>query len=646
MKKLFILFFLSGSLSELPAQSLPKLPEFGKVDRSELEMTDCSFEKGAEAMVLFDEGESYFRLNLDYASFPIFQQTSYHVRIKIFTKKGFENANIRIRYPSNNKDITIKSFSAQTYNLDASGNVVVTKVDKNTVYDKAINARFSEKIFAFPDVKEGSVIEYKYVLDGYSENYWYFQKEIPVKHSRFIMDFPQELRVAVIPHVNLPLQQKGRDASSANDSWYAMDNVPALKEEAFMSCPEDYLQKMELKLMSVDIPGTLPINLTRTWPGIVKSLMEDEDFGRQLKKNIPRTSDLDAMLIPVSDEYTRMLIIHKYVRNNMVWNNYDNIWALDGVKSAWKDKKGTSGEINLILINLLKDAGIKVKPVLVSTRENGIINTGVPGYDQFNKVMAYVQIGDKNYVLDATEKYTPSHLIPFDVMASEGLVIEKPDSYEWGWKVLWDDDHVKKKTVQVTANIGNDGSITGAATVNSFDYEKIKSLELFRKGIDKLKEALVSGSNVKVDSFSLKNADNDTLPLEQTLDFSIPPVSSGGYNYLSANLFLGFNKNPFLDEERRSDIFFGTKQEYTITATFFLPDGYQMETLPKNLKMITPDMNIVFKRYATFSDGLLFINISMEFKNPFYTPDQYPELREFYKKMFDLLDEKFVYKKK
>ncbi len=62
-----------------------------------------------------------------------------------------------------------------------------------------------------------------------------------------------------------------------------------------------------------------------------------------------------------------MATIHNYVRKNMEWNNYGGIWALNGVKSAWKDKKGTSGEINLILVNLLKDAGLKASPLLVST---------------------------------------------------------------------------------------------------------------------------------------------------------------------------------------------------------------------------------------------------------------------------------------
>ena len=115
----------------------------------------------------------------------------------------------------------------------------------------------------------------------------------------------------------------------------------------------------------------------------------------------------------------------------MEWNGNPGIWALDGVKAAWKDKKGTAGEINLILINLLKDAGLNVKPILVSTHDNGLVNTADagtywnPGFNQFNKVLAWVTIGNNIYVLDGTDKETPADLIPLDVVATEGLVIEK-----------------------------------------------------------------------------------------------------------------------------------------------------------------------------------------------------------------------------
>ena len=622
------------------AQKGTKLPDFGKVDASELKMSGCSFEKNAAAMYLFNSCESY-------ASFSGLTETVYHVRIKIFNKKGFESANIKIRYPSSTNDIAVKHLTAQTYNLDESGNVVVTKVDKSSIFDTKINKRYSEKTFAFPGIKEGSVIEYKYTLDGDYKDFWYFQKDIPVQLSRFVMDMPRELIVSSVPHVTMPMKRQDIKTSADNNATeYIMENIPGLPDEPYMSCREDYLERMETRFIAIEFIGQPRKNLMVTWPQLIRLLMEDEDFGTQLKKNIPRTSELDAMLTSVTDPFQKMSTIHKYVREHMEWNKYDNIWALDGVKSAWKDKKGTSGEINLILVNLLKDADLDAHAVLVSTRENGIVNTRVAEVSQFNKVMAYVTIGERGYVLDATEKETASNLIPFEVMASEGLVIEKPASFEWGWKVLWDDTHSFDKDVFVNATLDTKGMMKGGASVTSKDYARVQMAPLLKNGDSKMIEALKAGSEIKIDSFEVTGKDNINEPLKETFDFSTTTATSGDYHYFSANLFMGLEKNLFLADERKTDIFFGTNQHYSITAFFELPDGYQPDELPKNLKMIMPDTSIIFRRQASFSGNMLSIYMSLDFKSPMYTVDSYPEFNEFYKRLFELLNEKFVYRKK
>ncbi|MBL0146996.1 MAG: DUF3857 domain-containing protein [Chitinophagaceae bacterium] len=335
--KLFLLSVLIVPALLCNAQKPASLPEFGKVDKATLEMKECSFEKNAEAMVVFDEAESYLNLNLNSPTIPIFEQTSYHTRIKIFGKKGFDHANIKIKY-RNDPDISIKKLHAQTYNIDAAGNVVVTKVEKSAIYDKQINKRYSEKIFVFPDVKEGSVLEYEYVLEGASAGVWYFQKNIPVAFSRFIVDFSPEISVAVTPYSSLPVNKSNNRNATNNYSWYTMENVPAFIDEPYMSAPKDYLQRLDLDITGLSLPGMPYKSFIKTWPKIVRTLVEDEDFGRQLKKEIPRTSDLDKMLQNITDDFQKMKIIHKYVRSNMKWNNLDNIWALDGVKVHGKIK--------------------------------------------------------------------------------------------------------------------------------------------------------------------------------------------------------------------------------------------------------------------------------------------------------------------
>ncbi|MEO6540565.1 MAG: hypothetical protein ABIN74_06240, partial [Ferruginibacter sp.] len=53
---IFILFLAFT----MPAFAQKGQPGFGKVDKADLLMTDCDFDKGADAIVLIDYGNSYY----------------------------------------------------------------------------------------------------------------------------------------------------------------------------------------------------------------------------------------------------------------------------------------------------------------------------------------------------------------------------------------------------------------------------------------------------------------------------------------------------------------------------------------------------------------------------------------------------------
>jgi len=92
-------------------------------------MIECDFDKNAEAMVLFDKGQ------LDYI-IGNGLDLIHHVRIKILNEKGKNQADIRLPYYSWKDDERIEDISAQVYNLDPSGNIVITKLDKKQVFEK------------------------------------------------------------------------------------------------------------------------------------------------------------------------------------------------------------------------------------------------------------------------------------------------------------------------------------------------------------------------------------------------------------------------------------------------------------------------------------------------------------------------------
>lgn len=644
MFKSFILVICLTTSLSLFAQKGGDVPGFGKVEKADLELKTCDFDDKAEAVVLFDVGELYF----DLSSMASTMQFERHIRIKILKAKGKDQADIHMPYFSYRNIEFIKNLTAQTYNLDASGNIVTTKVEKKLIYEKPIDKYRSEQVFTFPDVQAGSIIEYKWlqVCTSFSLENWYFQQEIPVKYSRYRVDFPSEIEVYASPLCVLPYESKKDSKGTRVIQTFSMKNIPALRDEPYISCDKDYLQRIDLRLQAVNWP-TYRQNLVKTWPQQIKNLMEDEDFGVQLKRNIPRTTDLDEQLKKLTDPYRKMVTIHEYVRKNMEWNGLKNIWALNGVKAAWKDKKGTSGEINLILVNLLKDADLKAHAILVSTRDHGVVTSALAEVDQFNKVMAYVEIGENVYVLDATEKNTPSGLIPMEVMFSEGLVIEKPETFEWGWRPLWNDRTMMKNTLVMRADITENGLMNGSASMFSYDYDRVQRVDDARKDKAKfLEKYFQTNQSVKVDSLNFENLDDDTLPFIQKVQFSLPVSASGDYKYFSTNLFTRLEKNPFVADSRFSDIFFGVNQSYNIVANITIPEGYAFETLPKNMKMIMPDTSITITRRLATEGNQISVRVGLEFKKPFFTVQEYPDFKEFYKQLFAVLSEQITIKKK
>lgn len=617
---------------------------FGKVDVADLEMKECDFDNKAEAVVLVDEGE------LD--GFDGIELKK-RIRIKILTNKGLDWANVHLSYRNVNGSNDISNLEAQTYNLDEKGNIIITKVEKNLIYDKKINKKYNEKAFTFPEVKVGSIIEYKYKQYGAGLIDWYFQRSIPVKYSHFSIDFPSDFQIQINPVCSRKFDKKEETSGMNTKKTYTMVNVPGFRDEPYIINEDYYRDRLETKVTSYMINGHVS-DRNLDWIQVIKFLMEDEDFGIQLKRNIPRTAELDEKLTHVTSPYEKMKTIYKYVQDNMQWNEYTGIWASEGVRAAWKDKKGTVAEINLILSNLLRDAKLDAHPVLVCTHDYGVVNTidagtyDYPGFHQFDKVMAYVNIDGKDYVLDASQKETPVNLIPTEIVGSEGLVIEKVETYEWGWHTLWNKDLSSRNTILINAKINEEGKMEGDADISSYDYAKLARLPTAKKGKDKYIEKYVSGTNpgMTANEVSFENLNSDSLPLVQHIKFTQSLNSSGDYTYFSINILSGLEKNPFVADNRFSDIFFGVNQSYTILGSFVLPAGYEFDELPKNIRMIMPDTSITVTKLSQLSGNILMTKIQLDFKQPIYAAKDYDEFHEFYKRLFDLLNEQYVIHKK
>ena len=636
------------------------IPAIGKVDKEDLLMTDCSFDKGADAFVLLDCGSTYYDKGSVNTLFnTIFERRT---RIKILKEKGLSLANVEIPFYSHNNEEKVLKLNAVTINVDKSGKVYTTEVKKNSIYNKRINAYYSKVIFAFPNVKVGSIIEYTYTIERETMSSipsWYFQGRIPVRYSEYQLKIPQIFRFSILPAVIDNIEDKQEVISElitsssgalvetpSLKSNYIMHNLPGIKDEPFMGSAKDYMQRLEFQLSQIVYDNNHVQDISLKWKDVIeKQLTSDEDFGLQLTKNISGSAPVIGEAIKIIDYETRMKFIYEEVRKNFIWNEEYDIYTDNGIARTWDLKKGNTADINLMLIKLLNDAGVKAVPILFSTRDNGLVSPLYPSVRQFNTVMAYIKIGEKVFVLDATDKFINYKLVPENVVNSNGFL---PEGENGNWVELLAGKYKYKVVTAVQGEIDESGIMKGAALVNCYDYARAQRVAEFTKNAEKFKEDhfVLPYKSLQVEDITVNNVDSNSLPLEQKIKFTSVLNSSGDYRYFSVNLFSDLETNPFIAQNRISDIDFGVQQDYTIFGNFTIPADYVFDGLPADVALTTSDKSIVFNRFVSADGNLLNVRMTIEFKRPFYEASSYAEFKEFYKKMFEKLNEQVVIKKK
>lgn len=640
------------------AQTVPPAPAYqpyAKIDIADLEMKACDFEKDANAEVLIDKSDIYFD-----NEFNIMMDC--HKRIKIFNDNGKGQADVHIEYINTDHEEFITGLQAETINL-TDGKPEITKLDKKQIFTKIIDKDRSEMVFTFPNVKPGSIIEYKYTWNTTFTNFpnWYFQQKIPVRYSERSTAIPEFFYFRANPRNSYGLDQDvsstdSRSITSKEGGAYpytiykekrVIYNVHSLPEEPYMSSFADNRKCLVFQLVSIKPPYGFSWNYSDTWARVGGILADDEDFGGQLKRKLNNEEVIvnKAKALKTDDE--KIAYIFGEVRNSMKWNGIDRWYTNDGTYRAWENKSGNSAEVNLILYHLLKQSGVDAYPMVVSTREHGKVIPFYTSLAQFNRSVVYVPVDStKNYVLDATGKYNLYNETPVELLNSSGLYIDKS-------KKVFDMVYLSRQApvrqvILINAEIKPSGKLDGTAQISCSSYDRINAVQRYKtdgekKYIDYLRNA---DNNLKISSISFDNMDVDSLPLTQNVNFNLDLAGSDeNYIYLNPNLFTQLKNNPFLSDDRFTDIEFGYMQSYAINGVYKLPAGFKVDALPKNVSMVMPDKSITFRRIVAEQDGAIIIRYSINYGKSEFSKDDYADFHEFYKKMHEMLNEQIILKK-
>jgi len=509
-------------------QTFTEIQPYGKVDLEDLQMKQCDFEKDASAEVLQDvERISYdgnTELLRDATRQTITQgaklKVERHRRIKIFTDYGRGAGNVRLTYENDGYGNPIGNLEAETINL-VDGKIQITPFDKKGVYTEKIDRWRSALVFALPNVKPGSIIEFKYTSSQIPQA-WYFQTNIPTRYTELETDYLGRLNARTVAHVKQPYQ-KNIGKTDDEKQIRAMVNVHSLPQEPYMTSEKDNWQRIELFDNEM---------LIHTWDGIGKELINFANFGGEFNQGVAGDGPIIKHAKSLKSNDEKIAFIFDTVKNAMKWDDITNFYTYQVTSQAWNKKTGNSAEINFILYNLLKKAGVNAFPMVISARDNGRMSPANPNLYAFNNMVVYVPVDTaKFYVMDATNKFGLFNAIPYDDLNSFGLSVNT-DNGKTSMVPLEVDAPVIQ-SVFLNAEIKPEGKITGTAEITSDSYNKITAVKKYKthgekKYLDTLRN---NDNNIKISSFKMENMDVDSLPLSQKIDF-VADLTGSDENYI------------------------------------------------------------------------------------------------------------------
>ena len=648
MKKTIILLLLLSRLSFF-AQNY----KFGKVSKEELQEQFYPLDSTADAAYLFKSRKTFF----DYVPNIGFQLvTEYHERIKIYTNAGFEMATKSISYytPENRPDEAVSSIKGYTFNLE--GNTVEReKLSRSSIFKETLNKFRSVKKITMPKIKEGCVIELRYVIiSPYTQSIedLKLQYQIPVKKLEYQIQIPEYFvfnkRSIGYHSVKLIKEYKngriGDINCRINVTKFDESNIPALKnDEPFVSSVRNYRAGLKFELEQtnfISIGGDFK-NYSNSWESVSKQIYKTSSFGDQLNISSYYKKDLEKILENNIGEIDKLLAIFQFIKNKVKWNEYYGIYAYNGVRKAYKERVGNVADINLILTAMLRSAGLNADPVLVSTRTNGV--PFFPTIDGFNYVISTVKLATGGSVLlDATAPYCAPNILPKRALNWNGRKVTKDGNSSW-IKLTSSEHALEENTVVV--KIIDDMTLEGLIrtkydNLNALNYRNTNNHITEENLIPKLEEKY----KFEIEDYKVVNKKILGKPIARNIKFISEDLIEeiNGKLYIEPILFLTTHKNPFKLEDRKFPVDFVSPWKDVNRVSIEIPEGYKVEFLPEPLAISLPDNLGVFKYQVLQKGGIISTISILKFNNAIILPQYYAHLKDFYRQMVQKQSEKIV----
>jgi uncharacterized protein DUF3857/transglutaminase superfamily protein len=521
-----------------------------------------------------------------------------------------------------------------------------TEVKKQMISDDAAFQSFDlysdsrQRTIHFPGVVPGSVLEYSYLQSVKSLFFlpddFTFQNEIPARLKTLSVRYPASYPLKAVVRQGAPEPQREEKDGWITLRWEGRELSP-LRRETGMPPFWDVVPSVRL-FPGAMVWGGEPLNAT-TWEGIARwywSLSKDRMTPAPAVKQFA-----SEIATPGTDSLATVRKLYEFAQKKV---HYVSValgvggWQPHSNEEIFLHRYGDCKDKATLLIAMLRSVGLNGFPVLIRTRDIGVMDKDLPSI-AFNHAMVAIPQSGGLLFLDPTSESTPLGELPWQDQGALALVIHDDGSAEVTVTPLAPPDkNHRSRTVE--GRLALNGDLEGTFTIDSWgsmrnrmqEFETNTSTSEKPELIQDLMGWLCPGANIRSHQMLPPRGPND--PFRIRVEFSVPRLvtRSGSLEILNPHVarfpFLG---NLGSASSRLYPVFFDELFLEDAEVRIALPPGMTLKQVPKGSKVEGPGLtaNFEYELKREESSQVLFLRQTLRVSQRELPASDFPALKQF-----------------
>ena len=533
-------------------------------------------------------------------------------------------------------DEMVEDIKATAFNQEGS-KVVKTTLKKSDIVKTKIDNQNYLVEFTVPNVKVGTVIEYEYNIHSqlfWELRDWYAQCEIPVVYAKLDMNIPNYLIFNIEDHGIQRLTYTCTVGSlkykvesdplanpmsvNTNHYVYIGRDLIGMPKDDYVWNAQDHCAGITAELKQYRLRGMNQLDYAKTWEQIDAMILDSDDLGLHLNDHSPLANELkESKVEEIADLRERATAVYKLVMSKVRWNGKYELSPAP-VSETLKKGEGTNADINLLLIQSLHDAGLNAAPVMLRTRDLGLLPYNFPSIRKLSTfLVGVIMPSGGNVYLDASSKNAYLNVLPEVMLVERARLVQKGNRSQW---VNLQKLQRSQKSTIINATLTPDGKLSGKQTTR---YEGLDAAQYRTKaGLDEF--APEATEEVE---FTLQGTVNDGKI--SVCPFKNPPLES----------------NPFNASKRLMPVEFPCIRTERIVINITLPEGYTMESKPQSTIVSTPDKGLDGRYVTSESEGKAHVEYLFNVNSLSHSEKNYSDLRQIFEMFINYGKTPLIFKK-